>query len=60
MIGLLGILRLKTRGLVVSEEGQDLVEYSLLVLLICLCSLVVVPPLASTLAPLLTSVTADL
>jgi hypothetical protein len=60
MNGLLGILRLKTRGLVVSEEGQDLVEYSLLVLLICLCSLVAVPPLASTLAPLLTSVTADL
>lgn len=60
MIGLLGILCLRTRGLVVSEEGQDLVEYSLLVLLLCLCSLVAVPPLASTLVPLLTSVTADL
>lgn len=48
------------KHLLLSEGGQDLVEYALLVLLLSVGTLAAIPPLAAALAPMLSATEAAL
>lgn len=53
-------LRAKCQNMISSEEGQDLVEYALLVSLISVAAIVFLPALATAVSGVFSAVEADL
>lgn len=56
MIDLLRKVDVRFNNFICIEEGQDLVEYAFLIMILALGTIVSVPPLAAALAPMLEAV----
>jgi len=60
MINLVAMLNLKVRALIAGEEGQDLVEYALLVALVSLAAVAGLNGLASAISGVFSNISTSL